>query len=716
MKWISTVFLLFVSLMIQAQTTYYIDSAGKNSNNGSISSPWLTLAYACTKAKVSGDTIHVNAGTYIETAQSVLSAGVSIVGEGKTSIIQSKVTAQYTFTILMSSPAEGTKGNQSISHIRMEGGLSAYGAIYIAARSNVVIHHCEFEDFFEYGIVFSGQLLRISGEPKIYATGNKFHDNKVTNCADYKGTGKFGDGRGNLGLGGQQDMLIYNNTMIQKDRGKDATGYVIKFVNDGFIKGVKIYDNTIIKPPYDNSTWDFAIELWHYRGGVEIYNNRIEGAIDIGGNAYGGKSVSANDAGGYGFAIKIHDNIIGRSTMNVFEESGINPERGITGGVYIYNNRFNNLSTPLQMYQGNGDIFEDLWVYNNVFTNIGTIGGSPGNTTEWGSIDGGAIIYDDIYFLNNTIYAGAEGVAANSGLRFDFPAPCTDLFVRNNIIAGFNVFAVYFEGGPITNVSVENNIYYNNDSNTANSESATITNKIEKNNRIINPLFVSTTDFHLQGTSPAIGAGIKVGLTTDMDSVKWSDPPSIGAYEYLRISDNNPPSIQDQGFQLYQNSPTGTSVGRVVATDPDAGQTLTYSIVGGNISDAFTINATTGELSVANSAAVNVDFSLVVRVRDNGTDHLYSQSSIAINVITTGNGSTDNIQTIKVYPNPVTDNLIIELKGNDNRIGFEILNSMGQVVSVGTLAEKSVVQTNNFSSGVYMMKTGDGRTFKFVKL
>lgn len=57
-----SVFLLFVSLMIQAQTTYYIDPAGKNNNNGSVSSPWLSLAYACTKARVTGDTIHVNAG------------------------------------------------------------------------------------------------------------------------------------------------------------------------------------------------------------------------------------------------------------------------------------------------------------------------------------------------------------------------------------------------------------------------------------------------------------------------------------------------------------------------------------------------------------------------------------------------------------------------------------------------------------------------------
>jgi hypothetical protein len=154
----------------------------------------------------------------------------------------------------------------------------------------------------------------------------------------------------------------------------------------------------------------------------------------------------------------------------------------------------------------------------------------------------------------------------------------------------------------------------------------------------------------------------------------------------------------------------------VVASDPDPGQTLTYSIVAGNTSDAFAINATTGELSVANSKSVNADFSLVVRVRDNGTDHLYSQASIAINVITAGIESTENNQTIKVYPNPVSDELNIELKGNNERLSFNILNLQCQIVFEGNLTEKAVVLMTSFSPGVYLMKIEDGRNFEFKKI
>ena len=48
-----------------------------------------------------------------------------------------------------------------------------------------------------------------------------------------------------------------------------------------------------------------------------------------------------------------------------------------------------------------------------------------------------------------------------------------------------------------------------------------------------------------------------------------------------------------------------TAVGTVVATDPNAGQTLTYSIQSGNTNGAFAINTSSGAITVANSAALS---------------------------------------------------------------------------------------------------------------
>jgi len=46
------------------------------------------------------------------------------------------------------------------------------------------------------------------------------------------------------------------------------------------------------------------------------------------------------------------------------------------------------------------------------------------------------------------------------------------------------------------------------------------------------PLFRSTTDFRLKAGSPAINAGVDVGLTTDFLGKPIRGVPDIGAYEF----------------------------------------------------------------------------------------------------------------------------------------------------------------------------------------
>ena len=118
----SLILVLLCYTLTLSGTTYYIDSAGNNANNGSINSPWKTLAYACSKATSSGDIIHVNAGTFTETAQSILAVGVSIEGEGVTSIINSNLSTTDNIAnhlILLQSSTLNTNGNQSISYLKL---------------------------------------------------------------------------------------------------------------------------------------------------------------------------------------------------------------------------------------------------------------------------------------------------------------------------------------------------------------------------------------------------------------------------------------------------------------------------------------------------------------------------------------------------------------------------------------------------------------------
>ncbi len=83
---------------------------------------------------------------------------------------------------------------------------------------------------------------------------------------------------------------------------------------------------------------------------------------------------------------------------------------------------------------------------------------------------------------------------------------------------------------------------------------------------------------------------------------------------------------------INENSANGTLVGGVTATDID-GDALTYSITAGNASGAFTINATTGQITVANSTQLNYEatttYTLTVRVQDAA---LNASANVTINV------------------------------------------------------------------------------------
>jgi len=104
---------------------------------------------------------------------------------------------------------------------------------------------------------------------------------------------------------------------------------------------------------------------------------------------------------------------------------------------------------------------------------------------------------------------------------------------------------------------------------------------------------------------------------------------------------NNPPVIDpiSAPFEVEENSPNGTVVGIISASDPD-NDTLTYSVVDGSGENVFAIDATTGQITVVDETQLDYEttpsFTLVVQVADdyNATDavtvtiNLLNQASI----------------------------------------------------------------------------------------
>ena len=98
-----------------------------------------------------------------------------------------------------------------------------------------------------------------------------------------------------------------------------------------------------------------------------------------------------------------------------------------------------------------------------------------------------------------------------------------------------------------------------------------INNLVQTNNLAVNPVFVSSTDFHLQSVSPLIDRGLDVGLTVDYDSVAIpiGSAPDIGAYEYGVPSPAIDPTVVSTVRPYWINSTIAMSGGYV--TDDGGG-------------------------------------------------------------------------------------------------------------------------------------------------
>ena len=527
-KLFTLLFLLF-SLCGFAQTTWYIDPAGNDvSGLGTQEDPWKSLHHACEVVTDAGDIIHVNAGTYNETYRANVAVGVSIVGEGVTSYLRYTYAPESTYDacIYLNSSPTITAGNQSISYLRIDGNnRTATRAILVYYRSNVEIHHCTIEYFLNSGI-YAGVASLYLTPPAAYVPGINIHDCIFYDLSIYSGV------KGHIILEGTDGTLIYNNSFTQTNRVAGENGTII---TSNFTKGWQLYNNTLTKNSDEATQWNFFIESWHFMGGCDIYGNTFNGGAV--------NDIVNVEKGAYGYGLKVYDNdflIVSQISKGSRTVQALDfEERGKYESIYIYNNYFKNYPNPIYLLatMNEQDVYiNDIYIYCNIMENCGysnytscyAIFFNGENETYDGYVD-------NINIWNNTII-GNPG-KSNVGIRWQVYGDVTNVSIRDNIIQGFNNYPIQFAyqlpGGNVDVLSVENNLYYSNGTDAGYYSGATITNKTEQNNVTGNPLFVSSTDFHLTSvSSPAYHAGIDVGLVTDYDGMTFNSPPTIGAYEY----------------------------------------------------------------------------------------------------------------------------------------------------------------------------------------
>jgi len=93
-----------------------------------------------------------------------------------------------------------------------------------------------------------------------------------------------------------------------------------------------------------------------------------------------------------------------------------------------------------------------------------------------------------------------------------------------------------------------------------------------------------------------------------------------------------------------------------------------------------------------------------------------SDNSDSVNVIISGIEIVDNKPIIDIYPNPVANELNIEVEGYNEKVSFEIFNDIGTVVSKGTFIERTKENTGLLKSGFYLIKLKIKGTYYLKKI
>lgn len=147
----------------------------------------------------------------------------------------------------------------------------------------------------------------------------------------------------------------------------------------------------------------------------------------------------------------------------------------------------------------------------------------------------------------------------------------------------------------------------------------------------------------------------------------------------INIKDlNEAPAISPgQSFTIAENSASGTAVGVVTATDPDASFASNWDITEGNIENAFSIDQQSGKISVSNAAAIDFE----------------KRSSITLTLTVSDGTLTSEKQTVVVSISNVNDNPPVI----QNAV-FEIPEFSPRGSEIGTLAANDEDGSTQFSA------------------
>ncbi len=171
---------------------------------------------------------------------------------------------------------------------------------------------------------------------------------------------------------------------------------------------------------------------------------------------------------------------------------------------------------------------------------------------------------------------------------------------------------------------------------------------------------------------------------------------------------NSSPIVHSAEFTIPENLSFGTVVGTVIATDPNPNQKLSYSIYSQSVENAFSINESTGEITINDADAMKYvntpSFSLIVKVSDNGSPSYSVYAEIKVLLTTSIHSVKDDLGSkIKIHPNPTKNLLTVNLPLQE-KVNLRIVDTAGKTINSYTKNEKQFdLDTSSLSNGVYFL-------------
>jgi hypothetical protein len=192
---------------------------------------------------------------------------------------------------------------------------------------------------------------------------------------------------------------------------------------------------------------------------------------------------------------------------------------------------------------------------------------------------------------------------------------------------------------------------------------------------------------------------------------------------------NSPPAVQNHNFTIPDNFTNGTSVGTVIASDPNTDQQLNYSILSGNTDNTFIIDESNGEISVSSSTSLKSSdtFNLLIEVTDNGLGNLSDTGLITINIqhidiIAANSKPIISDQEFTIKEEDILGNLAMKINaldpdsgqnlsysitsGNQNNI-FNLNQSSG-ILTVSDTTKLNFQKETEYVLNVQVMDDGEG--------